>query len=492
MLKLLLLLVLCLLPTLGTFADMAEAATSGRRPTGATATPAPTRRPAATRPAAPAAPGDRQASAPAPAADRQVASCDALLKDFEALRSDAKKGASRDAWLGLEDKFAALATKAGDETTGRALFYAARSREELAVRSGSGGDALEAVKDFSNMAKELPGHTLAPESKYRQAALLAGPRLNRPEEAKAALDELQKNWPNSRAAKPGKALAQRLERAAAAPTTAEAAGDEGQGRAQPAGGERQGRGQASGRRAAGGARASGDVLEQLGLGVHTVIIDPGHGGKDPGTMHGKLVESTLTLAMAKRVGALLEKKGIKVIYTRSGNQYIALEERTQKANEIKADLFISLHYNANNNTAVSGLEIYYLNMAQSADAAKVAARENAVSTKNVSDLQFIITDFMLDAKLEESRELAGAVRRGIIAKLKAAGRPFHDNGVRSAPFYVLMGARMPAVLVEFGYITNPDDSDKIANADFCLKQAEGLVEGILAYRDALAKQAAGK
>ena len=138
------------------------------------------------------------------------------------------------------------------------------------------------------------------------------------------------------------------------------------------------------------------------------------------------------------------------------------------------------------------MEIYYLNMAQSADAAKVAARENAVSTKNVSDLQFIITDFMLDAKLEESRELAGAVRRGIIAKLKAAGRPFHDNGVRSAPFYVLMGARMPAVLVEFGYITNPDDSDKIANADFCLKQAEGLVEGILAYRDALAKQAAGK
>ncbi len=397
--------------------------------------------------------------------------CAALVKDFDALRKDAKKAALRDNWLKLENRFKTLADKSSGDTRIRALFYYARSREELAGRSFSSGDAAEAAKRFDRAAEAGPKHSLAPERKSRQAALLAG-RAGRVEEAKAALGELQKKWPASQAAKDGKALADRLDKAPPRQT----AGASGQGGR--AGG---------GRTPRAGAKPSSDVMEQLGLGVHTIIIDPGHGGKDPGTMHGKLMEKKLTMTMARTVGGLLEKKGIKVIYTRTGDTYPSLEDRTHMANESKADLFISLHYNANANSATQGLEIYYLSKARSADAAAVAARENGVSAANVSDLQFILTDLMLGAKLEESRALADSVRRGIMNKVKGAGYSFYDNGVRPAPFYVLVGARMPAVLVEFGYVTNPGDAAKIADAAFCRHQAEGLVNGILAYRDSLAK-----
>ncbi|MDL2267469.1 N-acetylmuramoyl-L-alanine amidase, partial [Desulfovibrio sp. OttesenSCG-928-G15] len=150
------------------------------------------------------------------------------------------------------------------------------------------------------------------------------------------------------------------------------------------------------------------------------------------------------------------------------------------------DLFVSIHVNANPKNTVYGLETYYLSEARSKDAAVVAARENGVSIANISDLQFILTDLMLSTKLKESRHLAKCVHNGILNRLKNAKLAAFDNGVRSAPFYVLMGARMPAILVEFGYISNERDCANLRDEAFIQRQAEGVVRGIVQYRSEIA------
>lgn len=253
--------------------------------------------------------------------------------------------------------------------------------------------------------------------------------------------------------------------------------------------------------AAGGSRGKGgkssssggdDLLKQLGLTVETIMIDAGHGGKDPGAIANNFEEKRFTLAMAKRVGALLQKEGYKVLYTRSDNRFISLQDRPDLANNKKADLFISIHVNANPNSAVRGLETYYLDEAKSQDAATVAARENAVSVKNISDLQFILTDLMLSSKLAESRHLAECIHGNILKKLRNTKLDPVDNGVRSAPFYVLMGARMPAILVEFGYITNSDDAAQLRSDKYLQQQAEGLVQGVRQYKEELGRIAKKK
>ncbi|MDR0339759.1 MAG: N-acetylmuramoyl-L-alanine amidase [Desulfovibrio sp.] len=237
------------------------------------------------------------------------------------------------------------------------------------------------------------------------------------------------------------------------------------------------------------AKEPGTVMEQLGLTVKTIMLDPGHGGKDPGAQANGIVERQFTLTMARRIGALLQKEGFTVLYTRTGNSYIPLQDRPDMANNKKADLFISIHVNANTTDSVRGLETYYLDEAKSHNASTVAARENAVSVKNISDLQFILTDLMLGSKLKESHKLADCVQNGILRRLHGAKLPDSSNGVRSAPFYVLMGARMPAILVEFGYITNKEDAANLRSEAFLQRQAEGLVQGLLDYKKELAKMA---
>jgi N-acetylmuramoyl-L-alanine amidase len=217
------------------------------------------------------------------------------------------------------------------------------------------------------------------------------------------------------------------------------------------------------------------------------MLDAGHGGRDPGARAGGITEKQFTLAMAKRNGAQLQKNGFTVLYTRSGNKYLSLQDRPNLANEKKADLFISIHANANTNPAVRGLETYYLDEAKTQDAALVAARENSLSVKNVSDVQFIVTDLLLSSKVMESHHLADCVHAGILKKVREAKQAAPDNGVRSAPFYVLMGARMPAILVEFGYITNSGDAANLQSEKYLQLQAEGLVDGILRYKAELAK-----
>ncbi len=229
--------------------------------------------------------------------------------------------------------------------------------------------------------------------------------------------------------------------------------------------------------------AAGSLVEQLGLKVQTIMIDPGHGGRDPGAISHGVREKDVALRMSRILGRKLEAKGFDVLYTRTEDVFVPLEERTAMANSKKADLFISVHANAHRNPNVRGFEVYYLNFAQTEDAKRVAARENAVSTQKISDLQYILTDLMLSSKINESRDLAQKVHTTTISHGRQRFSALGDNGVRQAPFYVLMGAQMPSILLELGYLTNEKDRQLLQSEDFLVHMANGLTHGILAYKD---------
>ena len=234
---------------------------------------------------------------------------------------------------------------------------------------------------------------------------------------------------------------------------------------------------------------AGSLLEQFGLSVRTVMIDPGHGGKDPGAQGiGGLTEKDVNLRFARILGEALQKKGLNVLYTRSNDTFIPLETRTEMANSKAADLFVSIHCNAHGDAGSAGLETYSLNLATTQDAVRVAARENAASQKKISDLQAILTDLMLSAKTAESKDLAKLVQKRAITGLRP-GYPTRDRGPHEAPFFVLIGANMPAVLIELGYITNPDDAKRLASDAYMRALAQGMVDGILAYKKRLERYA---
>ncbi|WP_462324697.1 N-acetylmuramoyl-L-alanine amidase [Desulfoplanes sp.] len=223
------------------------------------------------------------------------------------------------------------------------------------------------------------------------------------------------------------------------------------------------------------------LVEQLGLKIKTIMIDPGHGGRDPGAVANKILEKDVNLKMAKILGKKLTRKGFKVLYTRTKDVFIPLEERTAMANAKDADLFISIHCNACRDKRAHGLELYYLNLAKSRDAVRVAARENAVSVKKISDLQVILTDLMLNSKITESKDLANDIQNRSLHRVRTKYK-VNDHGVKGAPFYVLMGSKMPAVLAELGYITNYTEAKRLRSTAYLERLADGMVQGVLAYQ----------
>jgi N-acetylmuramoyl-L-alanine amidase len=238
----------------------------------------------------------------------------------------------------------------------------------------------------------------------------------------------------------------------------------------------------------GGKQVVGDLLEQLGLTVKTIMLDPGHGGKDPGAVANGIREKDVNLRFSRILGKLLEEKGFSVHYTRTTDVFIPLEQRTAMANVKKADLFLSIHCNANHSTRVSGLETYSLNLAKTNDAVRIAARENAVDPRAISDLQFILTDLMVNSKIKESRDLATDVQTNTLAHVRRKWQ-VQNKGVREAPFYVLMGAKMPSVLVELGYITNSTEAKRLKSEAYLEYLARGVVDGVLAYKGKIERYA---
>jgi len=224
------------------------------------------------------------------------------------------------------------------------------------------------------------------------------------------------------------------------------------------------------------------LAQQLGLGIRKIIIDPGHGGKDPGAMAFGLKEKDIVLKVAQKVKKLLKKKyNYEVSLTRKTDIFIPLEERTALANTAGADLFVSIHVNAHPNKATKGIETFYLNLATNGEAMRVAARENATSTHNISEMQHILSDLMQNSKILESSRLARFVQSNIISGLRKDNYQVKDHGVKKAPFYVLIGAQMPAVLVEISFITNPMEAKRLRKDSFLNEIANQITAGISAY-----------
>jgi N-acetylmuramoyl-L-alanine amidase len=233
-----------------------------------------------------------------------------------------------------------------------------------------------------------------------------------------------------------------------------------------------------------GKLSSGAIARQLALGVSRIVIDPGHGGKDygaPGYKKG-VHEKDIVLQIAKKLATKVESElKCEAILTRSTDRYLTLEERTAIANTKNADLFVSIHTNAVRNKHAYGIETYYLNLATDDDAILVAARENATSTKNISDLQSILNDLMQNAKINESSRLATMVQTEMCQHLKKNFSHIKNKGVKQAPFYVLLGAQMPALLVETSFISNPRECKRLTTKEYQDKLCEGIIRGIKKY-----------
>jgi N-acetylmuramoyl-L-alanine amidase len=230
------------------------------------------------------------------------------------------------------------------------------------------------------------------------------------------------------------------------------------------------------------------LTRALGLKISRIVIDPGHGGKDTGTIgpHG-LMEKDLCLDVALRLGKEIEEKlpGAQVIYTRKDDTFVPLEERTEIANEAKADLFISIHANSSHDHAARGVETYYLNFASSEDAMEVAARENALSQESLHDLQTLIQKIARNEKIEESKELAGDIQDSLSHRLQLVSQTERNRGVKKAPFVVLIGANMPSVLAEISFLSNPSDERLLRRPEQRERIADGLYRGISTYLDSL-------
>lgn len=231
-----------------------------------------------------------------------------------------------------------------------------------------------------------------------------------------------------------------------------------------------------------------NMAEQLGLTVQTVFIDAGHGGRDPGTIHNDVVERELVLDIARRVGRLLAANGLDVVYSRTSNTTVPLSARTSKANARRADLFVSIHINANPRSEVSGLETYYLDLANNTQSARVAALENAASDRKLGDMQKVLADIMLSARTQESGRLASDIQRLAVSRIGKRGFAVKNGGTKAAPFHVLIGAGMPAVLVEVGYCTNPQEARNLLNPSYRHAVSEGIAEGVMAYRNRLQRR----
>jgi N-acetylmuramoyl-L-alanine amidase len=227
------------------------------------------------------------------------------------------------------------------------------------------------------------------------------------------------------------------------------------------------------------------LARQLGLQVGTVVIDPGHGGGDPGAIgYNGLQEKMVTLDIAQRLKKILEDQlECNAILTRSDDTYMTLEERTAIANTNSADLFLSIHTNANPSKSTRGVETYFLNFAISPEAAALAARENAISHKNMAKLQDLVKKITLNTKIDESKELAHNIQNNMYSYLKRWG--IVNLGVKQAPFYVLIGANMPSILVEVSFITHPVEESLLEKESYRQHIAEALYEGIKSYMSSL-------
>ncbi|HEX4810281.1 MAG TPA: N-acetylmuramoyl-L-alanine amidase [Bryobacteraceae bacterium] len=235
--------------------------------------------------------------------------------------------------------------------------------------------------------------------------------------------------------------------------------------------------------------AGGDpsLIRVFGLKLGRVVIDAGHGGHDTGTVgpHG-LMEKDLVLDVALRLGGMIQRQlGAQVVYTRSSDVFIPLEERTRIANEEKADLFISIHANSSPVSSATGVETYYFNFSSDRNGLDLATRENATASSSISDLNDLLHKAVLGAKLEESKDFAQKIQTSLWTMSVKMNSRSRDRGVRRAPFLVLIGATMPSILAEIGFVSNPHDEGLLKKSEQRQKIADALFRGVSQYAASL-------
>jgi N-acetylmuramoyl-L-alanine amidase len=231
------------------------------------------------------------------------------------------------------------------------------------------------------------------------------------------------------------------------------------------------------------------MARQLGLGVRTVVIDPGHGGQDPGAI-GKsgLQEKEINLAVALAVQKLLrEKAGLNVVLTRESDVNPSLEDRTVIANQKRADLFVSIHTNAHRDRKRGGVETFFLNVSPDPSVVELAAEENATSTKNIGEMKTILQKIVQNSKIQESRDLAEAMQKSLVRSLAQDLPAIQDLGVKGGPFWVLIGGEMPSVLVEISHLSNAKEEAKLRTGSYRQLAAQGIYDGIMEYVRSLGK-----
>jgi N-acetylmuramoyl-L-alanine amidase len=236
-----------------------------------------------------------------------------------------------------------------------------------------------------------------------------------------------------------------------------------------------------------GENASRSLTRALGLKVNRIVIDAGHGGHDDGTIgpHG-IVEKDVVLDVALRLSKLIQDRmGVEVVLTRSDDNFVPLQERTAIANTHKADLFLSIHANSSPAPEVAGTETFFLNFTTSPGALDVAARENAGADKNVGELKDLIQSITLNDKIEESQTFAQSVQTSIHSQAARANPTAHNRGVKRAPFVVLIGASMPSILAEIGFLSNLKDETNLGKPEYRQKIAEALYKGLAQYSQSL-------
>ncbi|MBE3130427.1 MAG: N-acetylmuramoyl-L-alanine amidase [Acidobacteria bacterium] len=235
--------------------------------------------------------------------------------------------------------------------------------------------------------------------------------------------------------------------------------------------------------------AGTSMARQLGLGVRTIVIDPGHGGPRPGTI-GKsgLQEKTVNLDVALALRKLLkEKAGLDAILTRESDVDVPLENRTVIANQKRADLFVSIHSNAHRDKKRGGVETFFLNISPDPSVIELAASENATSTKNIGEMKTVLQKIVRNSKIQESRDLAEFIQQSLVRALSTDLPAIKNLGVKGGPFWVLIGGEMPSVLVEISHLSNAKEEAKLKTKKYRELAAQGIYDGIMEYIRSLGK-----
>ncbi len=237
------------------------------------------------------------------------------------------------------------------------------------------------------------------------------------------------------------------------------------------------------------AKSGYSMARQLGLGVKTIVIDPGHGGSDPGCLNSSgQREKDTALDISLRLKELLKANpDLRVILIRETDIHVPLENRTVIANQNKADLFISIHVNSFRKKDRRGVETFYLNFSPDPGVNELAARENATTTKTIGEMEKIIKKILQNSKIIESKELAQKIQENLVKYLSRKYADIKNLGTKGGPFWVLIGSEMPSVLVEVSHLSNPQEAQRLKNGAYRQQVAQGIYEGIAAYIQSLGK-----